>query len=348
MTTGDRIQAIQRFGFSRRQAAFLVTVMSYSGVCLPRQYATLAGIAYGHRVNRFFERLVGRGFVSACPCLHNRAFVYRVHHRALYGAIGEPQSRFRRPVPAAAVTPRLMLLDAVLEAPEVTWLASEEDKVEHFTTCAGDPARLPASTGRQSRTARRQTGCFPTPCPSASSRQAGRSSSTLQRLASLDDFRPFLRRHVALLTALPAWTLRLVITPDDRPRNAAWQAVIDREIGPLLGLAGHTERRVEWWRLGHRYGHLSPLVASTATSPASGSPGGTRGGTPARTSSTPSSCRSGRREDRAEGVSTPTTAAGPTTPGRAWGSARPRRSVSGRRSVPPERTAQTESEEDGA
>ncbi len=42
MTNGDRIQAIQRFGFSRRQAGFLVIVMSYSGVCLPRQFATLA------------------------------------------------------------------------------------------------------------------------------------------------------------------------------------------------------------------------------------------------------------------------------------------------------------------
>lgn len=263
MTTGDRVQAVQRFGFSRRQAAFLVTVMSYSGVCLPRQYATLAGIAYGHRVNRFFERLVGRGFVSACPCLHNRAFVYRLHHRALYGAIGEPQSRFRRPVPAAAVTPRLMLLDAVLEAPEVIWLASEEDKVEHFTTRAGIP--LDCLPRQAARAAGAEPGrLFPDALPIGVEPSGCTFVVYAVTTASLEGFRPFLRRHVPFLTALPAWTLRLVITPDDKPRNAAWEAVIDRESGPLLGLAGHTERRVEWWRLGHRYGHLSPLVASTA------------------------------------------------------------------------------------
>ena len=263
MTNGDRIQAIQRFGFSRRQAAFLVTVMSYSGVCLPRQYATLAGIAYGHRVNRFFERLVDRGFVSACPCLHNRAFVYRVHHRALYGAIGEPQSRFRRPVPAAAVTPRLMLLDAVLETPEVTWLASEEEKVEDFTTRAGIPLEcLPRQAARAAGAA--PDRLFPDALP-IGVEPSGRALVVYAATpASLEGLRPSLRRHVPFLTALPAWTLRLVITQDDRPRNAAWEAVINREIGPLLGLAGNPERRVEWWRLGHRYGHLSPLVASTA------------------------------------------------------------------------------------
>jgi hypothetical protein len=262
MTTGDRIQAVQRFGFNRRQAAFLVTVMSYSGVCLPRQYATLAGIAYGHRVNRFFERLVDLGFVSACPCLHNRAFVYRIHHRALYGAIGEPQSRFRRPVPAVAVTPRLMVLDAVLEAPEVIWLASEEDKVEHFTTRAGIPLEfLPRQATRSGGTV--SDRLFPDALPigvESSDRALVVYAATPALLAGL---RSFLGRHVAFLTALPAWTLRLVFTPDDRPGNAAWEAVIDREIGPLLRLAGHTERRVEWWRLGHRYGHLSPLVASS-------------------------------------------------------------------------------------
>ena len=116
MTPEQRIQAVEQFGFGRRQAAFLDAVLHHSGVCLPRQYATFAGIAYGHKTNRFFERLVDRGFASVCPCLHNRALVYHVHHRPLYGAIGQPQSRLRRPVPAASVMPRLMLLDAIVEA----------------------------------------------------------------------------------------------------------------------------------------------------------------------------------------------------------------------------------------
>lgn len=119
MSRQQRIEALFRFGFTPRQAAFLDTVLHHSGVCLPRQFAAFAGIAYGHKTNRFFDRLVSRGYASVCPCLHNRALVYHVRHRPLYSAIGQPQSRLRRPVPAASVMPRLMLLDAVLEARDV-------------------------------------------------------------------------------------------------------------------------------------------------------------------------------------------------------------------------------------
>jgi hypothetical protein len=73
MNANERIQAVERFGFTTRQAGFLVAVMTHSGVCLPRQYAAFAGVAYGHKVNRFFERLVGRGLASACPSSAYRA-----------------------------------------------------------------------------------------------------------------------------------------------------------------------------------------------------------------------------------------------------------------------------------
>ncbi len=262
MTNEDRIQAVERFGFSRRQAAFVAVVMSHSGVCLPRQYATFAGVAYGHRINCFIERLVSRGFASVCPCLHNRAPVYHVRHRPLYGAIGQPQSRLRRPVPAASVMPRLMLLDVVLEAPEVTWFECEHDKVEHFTTCTGlTRESLRQQVSRAAGVA--SSRLFPDALPvglEAPNRALFVYPATR---SSLVDFRPFLRRHHGLLAALPAWTLRLVFGPDERLVEAAWQAVVDREIGPLLSLADRAGRCVEWRALGHRYGHLSPLVTAS-------------------------------------------------------------------------------------
>src|SRR5690349_6781929 len=107
-----RVQAIAGFGFTERQARFLVLVMRHSGVCVPRQYATLAGIANGGRkCNALFERLVTRGFATAIPCVHNRARVYHVHAPELYRAISEPGSRYRRPVPVGRVAERVMLLD---------------------------------------------------------------------------------------------------------------------------------------------------------------------------------------------------------------------------------------------
>ena len=45
MSMDDRIGALSRLGFTERQARFLVHVMLFSGICLPRQYARSAAIA---------------------------------------------------------------------------------------------------------------------------------------------------------------------------------------------------------------------------------------------------------------------------------------------------------------
>ena len=45
MTAEDRVHAVAEFGFTERQARFLVTVMLLGGLCVPRQYAKFAGTA---------------------------------------------------------------------------------------------------------------------------------------------------------------------------------------------------------------------------------------------------------------------------------------------------------------
>ena len=259
MTTDDRIQAVERLGFTGRQAGFLEAVMTHSGVCLPRQYATFGGIAYGHKVNRFFERLVARGIASACPALHNRALVYHVQHRGLYEAIGEPHSRFRRPVPAISIVPRLMVLDAVTGAPDVRWLPTAMEKAEHFTERIRVPVEcLPIRVSRQGEDSSRRL--FPDALPVGI--EAGERTVFVfpATPVSLVEFGPFLRRHRALLSVLPAWVLRLLVASDDRSVEATWQGVVRREIGSLLDCPDHAERHVDWHVLAHRYGHLSPLV----------------------------------------------------------------------------------------
>src|SRR5437868_12081064 len=115
MTTAERVQAVADYGFTERQARFLVLVMRHAGLSLKRQYATFAGIANGgEKCNAFFAKLVRRGIAVAVPCVHNRAQLYHVHHKPLYHAIGEQDSRFRRAVPARAATERLIRLDAAL------------------------------------------------------------------------------------------------------------------------------------------------------------------------------------------------------------------------------------------
>jgi hypothetical protein len=155
MKLEDRINAIAEFGFTERQARFLDVVMMFGGLCVPRQYATFAGTAYGHTVSRFFDKLVQRGYATVCDCLHNRAELYHVRHRALYRAIDEPHSRYRRPVPAHQVLDRLMRLDAVVIQPDLIWLATEEE-----TGCVLQsdgsvaPARTAAAPDSRSRHSR--------------------------------------------------------------------------------------------------------------------------------------------------------------------------------------------------
>src|SRR5258708_15261380 len=80
----ERVKAVAEFGFTERQARFLVTVMLHSGVGLLRQYSAFAGIVHGQKKRKFFHKLVTRPFATASPWRHKRWRVYRLHHQPLY------------------------------------------------------------------------------------------------------------------------------------------------------------------------------------------------------------------------------------------------------------------------
>ena len=125
MTSAERVQAIADYGFTEREARFVVLVMRRAGLCVKRQYAAFAGIANGgDRCNALFSKLTRRGFAAAVDCIHNRARLFHVHYKALYHAIDEAGSRYRRAVPARAAAERLMRLDAALISPELDWLTT--------------------------------------------------------------------------------------------------------------------------------------------------------------------------------------------------------------------------------
>jgi hypothetical protein len=210
MTAEDRVKTVAAFGFAERQARFLVMVMRYAGICVPRQYAAFAGTAYGRQVNALFDRLVERGYATICGCLHNRARLYHVCHHALYQAIGEPHSRYRRPVPAAGVSDRLMLLDGMLTSPDTTWLATAPEKAHCLTTLwPSIPAEaIPHVTvgDGPSRTIR----LFPDRLPVGIDAAGRVVLPYLVASVVNNDVRAFLQRHGDLLRALPEWTVRLL------------------------------------------------------------------------------------------------------------------------------------------
>jgi len=77
----------------------------------------------------------------------DRGRVYHLHHQPLYRAIGEPQSRYRRPVSARLITVRLAVLDAVLAATDVAWLASGTELRNHLQSVAAASSHIEINDG---------------------------------------------------------------------------------------------------------------------------------------------------------------------------------------------------------
>ena len=152
MNLEHAVQTITKRGFTDRQARFLVLVARHSGVCVMRQYSSFAGIVFGQKTRKFFANLVRLGFVSTYDCAHNRGRVYHVRHRAIYEAIGEPDSRLRRPPGVPRALERLMLLDAILENPESVWMSSSTEKLDYLASrgiSADDAPHLSIRQGDQ-------------------------------------------------------------------------------------------------------------------------------------------------------------------------------------------------------
>ncbi len=55
-----------------------------------------------------------------------------VHYKPLWAAVGEPDTRFRKPAAPGRMIERVMLLDAVLDEPTCTWLGPARDKRRYF------------------------------------------------------------------------------------------------------------------------------------------------------------------------------------------------------------------------
>jgi hypothetical protein len=260
MNFDDRVAAVAKFGVTERQARFLTTVMLHSGLCVPRQFATFAGIAYGHKVSRFFDRLATREYAAECGCLHNRAALYHVRHQALYRAIGHPDSLYRRPVSAQHAIDRLMRLDAVISSGDLHWLGSEDEKVAFFalTTRSFLHERLPHTLVNTPPSPRLHL--FPDDLPIGVS-SGGRVVFVVVVPMSDGDFRACLQRHADLLRALPGWTLRLVFARDAANRVRDFETAARDELTLQLSPSSFAEFR---WYCSERKPATNARVRSQA------------------------------------------------------------------------------------
>ena len=223
MTHEERIKRIEAFGFTKRQAAFLVEVMLHSGFFMGRQYCTFARIVRGQKMVDFLDRLTSRKLATPYLCGHSKARVYHLHNASLYEAIEQRDVRFRKRMALGRALERLMILDHVITHREFHWLGSEQDKVAHFlTTTSLDRDALPrlAFGVKPNITVR----YFPDKLPIGVSLD-GRRHAFLYLLVNPlpQDFRLFLRRHAEVLRALPAWTVQLLVPVEQMDKDGRAQ-----------------------------------------------------------------------------------------------------------------------------
>jgi hypothetical protein len=246
MTNEDRVNAIASRGYTDRQARFIVLVMLHSGVCTVRQYCEFSGISRGQKSQDFFATLLARKHASVTTDAVGKFRVFHVYASALYDAIGEPENRNRKPVSMAAAIERAMLLDAVLACQDVYWLATERDKVAHFTTTLG--ARLRRSDLPQLRFGvepKTTTRYFPDKLPVGLAGGDETIFTYLVRRPAPTDFRPFLQRHAELLRALPKWRLRLVIPGHLSRCESLYRSVLREEL--LMPLRMGVIEELRWF-----------------------------------------------------------------------------------------------------
>jgi len=227
MTNEERTRRVVAFGFTERQAAFLIEVMLHSGFFLGRQYCTFARIVRGQKLVDFLDKLTSRKLATPYLCGHNKARVYHLHHAGLYEAIEQRDVRFRKRMALGRAVERLMILDHVIAHREFRWLGSEQDKVAHFltSTSLGQEALPRLAFGVESDITVR---FFPDKLPIGVSLDGRRHAFLYVLVNPLPhDFRVFLRRHAELLRALPAWSVQLLVPVDQSGREGRAQQLAE-------------------------------------------------------------------------------------------------------------------------
>ena len=211
MTSAERIDNVAAHGFTKRQAAFLTTVLLHGGVCVQRQVPRVCR----HRARaghpQFLRGPDRRRYATAYPCARRGA---QHLSRAPQGALSR-HWRAGQPLPAASeCRTRHRAADAARRGarrPAIDLAGTEREKVayclEQRHLGADD---LPALTFESGGC--RTTRFFPHKLPLGVA-SGSKEISLLYVVtdASPGDFRRFLDAHRRLLHRLSPWRLLLVV-----------------------------------------------------------------------------------------------------------------------------------------
>lgn len=207
LTDQDRIAALQRFGYTEREAAFLCLAALHGGYFLRRHYSQFLSRQDGGTIAQLIEKTLALNHARALT-YHPRTNIYHLYARPFYEVLGQVDNRNRRQREALTIKNKLMGLDFVLTHPGHRYLATEQEKVEYFTgACQLPPSVLPTKLyhSAESQTARYFVEKYPIFLPPASPASPSAVVSFCfvdEGMTTLSRFTTFLGQYAKLFAAL--------------------------------------------------------------------------------------------------------------------------------------------------
>ena len=219
-TSLERITALRAFGYTEREAAFLLTAALHGGYFLRRQYCIAIGTQSGGNAAALVDKLLTLKQASVVVGCNNTK-LYHLCSRPFYATFGEEDNRNRRERPRFAIKNRLMGLDFVLGHSENTYLATEREKVDFFTsTLSIDRSLLPVKrfVSQQSKatTDRHFVDKYPMFITPSADQESPRASFCYvdEGVITGSRFGSYLRQYRALFLALAKFNLIYVSASD--------------------------------------------------------------------------------------------------------------------------------------
>ncbi|MDE2755682.1 MAG: hypothetical protein OXI92_03930 [Acidobacteriota bacterium] len=147
-----RERLLRPLGFTGFQAEWITLVCLHSGLFTRDQAQAFLGTGRSTArdfVHALLAARVSRRPVASAATTDGR-HICRIFGKAIYRALGLINVRHRRESSIEVTRRRLLSLDFVLDHPDLTWLATEPEKVACFQQLGIDPALLPKRiyTGR--------------------------------------------------------------------------------------------------------------------------------------------------------------------------------------------------------
>ncbi len=126
MIPDDRVEAIRAFGYSAREAAFLVTAMLHGGFFVGRQFNQFIGQSTSRAVAHLAAKLGARRHVTVIAS-RGGPHVYHLRSKQLYAAVSESEARKRHRPSLLTIKTSLMALDYVLSHSDEVFLTTERE-----------------------------------------------------------------------------------------------------------------------------------------------------------------------------------------------------------------------------